>query len=335
MDLSVLTQTIAAITARGKGLLAADESAGTVKKRFDTIDLKSTDDSRRAYRELFFTTPTIEECVSGVILFEETLHQKSSTGVPFPKLLAEKNIIPGIKVDKGLIPLVNGCDEQTTQGLDGLPERLEEYKKLGARFAKWRAVYRISDNTPSALAIHTNAHSLASYAAICQSNGIVPIVEPEVLITGKHTIEQCAIVTENVLFAVFCALRQHGVALEGMILKPSMVISGSECPQQASPQQVADETLKVFRRVVPGAVPTINFLSGGQAPEQATLHLSLMNKVKNPWPLSFSYARALQAPALKIWKGKAGNVEAAQAIFLKRARLNSAASLGEYSEDMG
>jgi len=331
MSATELQQTIEAIVRPGKGILAADESNRTIGKRFAEIGVESTEDSRRAYREMLFTTKEAENFLSGVILFEETLNQKASCGTPFPKLLAEKGIVPGIKVDKGLIELVNGREEQTTQGLDGLPERMIDYKKQGARFAKWRAVYRISDETPTMQAIHTNAEGLARYAAICQQAGIVPIVEPEILIDGEHTFEQCQKVTERVLFHTFRFLHIHKVSLEHMILKPSMVIAGKDCAKQASAEDVASTTLEVFRRVVPAAVPTINFLSGGQTPEQATQHLNLMNQAKHkPWNISFSYARALQSPAMAAWKGQESNVANAQAVFAKRLKLNSLAQQGEY-----
>lgn len=334
MSIAELKQTLSEIIQPGKGILAADESSGTITKRLNAVGVESTQEVRRDYREMLFTAPNTDKYLSGVILFEETLGQKASCGTPIPELLKSKGIVPGIKVDKGLIELIHGNDEQTTQGVDGLVERLAEYKKMGARFAKWRSVYRISDDTPSMQAIHTNAEGLARYANACQSLGIVPIVEPEVLIEGEHTLEQCARVTDIVLFHTFRILHLHKVCLKGMILKPNMVISGKQCKTQASAEDVAAATLDVFNRVVPAAVPTINFLSGGQTPEQATAHLNLMNQEKHAWNISFSYARALQEPAMAAWVGKKENVEKAQAIFSKRLELNSKAQLGQYSQDM-
>ncbi len=335
MNKAELLDTVQKIAAKGKGILAADESTNTIKKRFDSINLESTEDNRRAYRELLFTTDSIGEYISGAILFEETLFQKASDGTPFAKMLADQGVIPGIKVDKGLIPLVLSNDEKTTQGLDGMPERLEEYKQAGAKFAKFRCTYDITDTKPSMQAIHTNAEVLARYAAICQSKGIVPIVEPEVLMNGNHTLERCEEVTTAVLNATFTALKLQEVFLEGIILKPNMVISGNTCSNQATPLEVAEATVRTLKRTVPSAVPTINFLSGGQTPEQATLHLDLMNKQGTlPWNLSFSYGRALQEPSLSAWQGKPENVATAQEAFQKRMRLNSAANLGEYAETM-
>lgn len=330
-----LESTISKIALRGKGILAADESTGTNAKRFQSIGIETTEDNRRAYRELLMLTPGVNQFIAGVILYEETLNQKTSQGTLFPDALKNQGILPGIKVDKGLVHLANTTDENITQGLDGLPERLAEYKSKGAVFAKWRAVYTISATTPSPLAIQTNAEVLARYAAICQEQGIVPIVEPEVLIEGEHTIERCEEVSEPVLHAVFNALYRHHVKLEYIILKPSMVISGKACPRQASIEEVAKATVRVLRRTVPGAVPTINFLSGGQTPQQATAHLNLMNQHGNlPWNLSYSYARALQDDAMKIWKGQSKNVPAAQKAFYKRAKLNSLAAMGKYTETM-
>lgn len=330
-----LEATISKLAVKGKGILAADESIPTITKRFQAIGIESTEESRRTYREALMTTPGCNQFIAGVILFEETLNQKTSKGIPFPEALKNAGILPGIKVDKGLIHLVNTTDEQVTQGLDGLPERLAEYKSKGACFAKWRAVYAISDKTPSKLAIKTNAEVLARYAAICQEQGIVPIVEPEVLIDGDHTLARCEEVSEPVLHAVFNALYRHKVKLEYIVLKPSMVINGKTCSQKASVKEVAEATLRVLRRTVPAAVPTINFLSGGQASEQATAHLNAMNQLGSlPWNLSFSYARALQDYAMKTWAGAAKNIPAAQAAFLKRAKLNSLAATGNYSEAM-
>jgi len=334
---NLLESTIKVLTAKGKGILAADESTATITKRFTALNIKCTEESRRDYRELLFSTPSLNESIAGIILYEETLGQKASNGTPLPELLQKNGIIPGIKVDKGLVLLPNTRDENTTQGLDGLAERLAEYKTKGARFAKWRAVYNIStNNTPSELAIHANAEGLARYAAICQAQGIVPIVEPEVLIDGDHTIETCSIITEKVLHQVFYALFQHKVSLEHIILKPSMVISGKTCPIKAGIEQVATETIKVLRRTVPAAVPTINFLSGGQSSQDATAHLNAMNNLfpSLPWNLSYSYARALQDDCMKIWQGEMKNTGAAQKALYKRAKLNSLATQGKYTTDM-
>ncbi len=333
--ISELESTINKLAARGKGILAADESTPTITKRFQAIGIESTEDSRRAYRELLMLTPGINQYIAGVILFEETLNQKTSSGKPFPEALVAAGILPGIKVDKGLINLAGAPDEQVTQGLDGLPERLTEYKSKGACFAKWRAVYNITNKTPSQLAIDTNAEVLARYAAICQQHGIVPIVEPEVLIDGEHTLARCEEVSEPVLHAVFNALYRHKVSLEHIVLKPSMVINGKASAQKASVKEVAEATIRVLRRTVPGAVRTINFLSGGQTSEQSTAHLNAMNQLGNlPWNLSFSYARALQDYCMKTWLGQAGNVQKAQAAFAKRAKLNSLAATGKYTEAM-
>ena len=317
----------------GKGILAADESTSTITKRFDMINVESTEENRRRYRELLFTTPGINEFLHGVILYEETLYQKTADGVPFPEYLTNLGILPGIKVDKGLIDMALSDSEKITQGLDGLAERLASYRDVGARFAKWRAVYDITDDKPSRQAIYANAEVLARYAAICQSQQIVPIVEPEVLINGKHTIERCYAVTDLVQKAVFEALQRHRVALEHIVLKPSMVISGNQCAEQASTQQVAEMTLKCLQANVPASVPTICFLSGGQSDEQATEHLQLMNAMapNKAWQLSYSYGRALQAPCLKAWLGKEDNVEAAQQALYKRCLLNTRAALGEYA----
>lgn len=329
-----LTSTIEKLATHGKGILAADESTATITKRFEAVGIESTEDTRRAYREMLITTPQFNQFVAGVILFEETLNQKTSQGISFPDALSKMGVLPGIKVDKGLVHLVNTTNEQITQGLDGLKERLVEYKAKGAKFAKWRSVYSISANTPSQLAIDTNAEVLARYAAICQSVGIVPIVEPEVLIDGEHTIERCEEVSEPAFRAVFDALSRHKVSLEHIVLKPSMVISGKSSSQKASVKAVAEATLRVLRRTVPAAVPTINFLSGGQSSEQATAHLNLMNQQTLPWNVSFSYARALQDECMKTWKGQSANVIAAQQAFYKRAKLNSLAATGKYTEAM-
>jgi fructose-bisphosphate aldolase class I len=320
-----------ALAARGKGILAADESTPTITKRFQALQIESTEATRQQYRSMLVNTPHINQYIAGIILFEETLHQNTVQGMPFPERLKELNILPGIKVDKGLTLLPNTDEESITQGLDGLSERLMEYKKKGACFTKWRAVYRISPHTPSTLAIKANAEVLARYAALCQAAGMVPIVEPEVLIDGDHTLEQCEAATLPVLHAVFNALYRHRVQLEHIVLKPSMVISGKQCTNKASADAVAAATLRVLRQTVPAAVRTINFLSGGQTPEEATTHLNLMNQSgREPWHLSFSYARALQDPAMKAWKGQESNVATAQTVFLKRAQLNSLASCGQY-----
>jgi fructose-bisphosphate aldolase class I len=331
-----LEKTIREIAQSGKGILAADESTPTIKKRFDSIKLESTEENRRAYRELLFTTPGINEFISGVIMFDETIRQKDKQGKPFPKVLSDQGIVPGIKVDKGTISLVNSEGDKITEGLDGLEKRLEEYKQLGARFAKWRAVYSISDHNPRFLSIKLNAISLARYAAICQNQNIVPIVEPEVLMDGDHTIERCADISRKVFHEVFHQLHKQHVVLEHIILKPSMVISGVKCKQQADVKQVAENTLEILRETVPAAVPTINFLSGGQSDEIATAHLNAINASTSikPWNLSFSYGRALQAPCLKAWAGKPENVQIAQQALYKRAKLNSKACLGKYNRKM-
>jgi fructose-bisphosphate aldolase class I len=331
-----LEATIHDMVQSGKGILAADESAPTIAKRFAAIDAESTEEHRRSYRSLLFTTPGLNEFVSGVILFEETLTQRSDDGTLLPEVLAKQGIVPGIKVDKGLKPLANAAGDKITQGLDGLAERLQTYKTQGARFAKWREVYPISENNPTALGLEANAEMLARYAAICQAEGFVPIVEPEVLIDGDHSIERSAEVIETVLHAVFHALHRHRVVLECIVLKPSMVTPGKDLPEKASPEQVAEATIKVFRRAVPAAVPGINFLSGGQTPEEATANLNAMNAmfINSPWELSFSFGRALQEPALKAWQGKTENAAATQQALYQRALLNGAARFGKYSPSM-
>lgn len=331
-----LQQTVVQLAAPGKGLLAADESNPTIAKRFDALGIQSTEDTRKAYRELLCTTQGIEKFISGVILFEETLKQKTSEGITFPELLKQKGILAGIKVDKGLIPIPFTQEENMTQGLDGLQERLLDYKKQGASFAKWRAVYSISNKTPSLLSLHTNAEGLARYAAICQSVGIVPIVEPEVLIDGNHDLITCAHISEAVLHEVFQALYVNKVIAEYIILKPSMVITGKQHSSTASPEEVAEATIRVLKRTVPAAVPSINFLSGGQTPLQATQNLNQMHHLKGslPWNVSFSYARALQEPCMKIWLGNSQNIINAQNAFYQRARLNSLASKGAYLPNM-
>jgi len=335
MDTNALSATARALVAPGRGILAADESSGTIKKRFDSIGVESTEENRRAYRDLLFTTEGAAEFISGVILFDETIRQKADDGTPFPQLLASKGIIPGIKVDTGAKKLALTDGETVTEGLDGLRERLAEYRELGARFAKWRATYTITDVLPSQLAYDANAHALARYAALCQEAGIVPIVEPEVLMEGTHTIERSAEVTRAAHEALFAQLYEARVHLPGTLLKPNMVLSGYDCPTQASDDEIAQRTIETFLASVPAAIPGIVFLSGGQTDEQATARLDAMNKLgPHPWELSFSYGRALQAPALKAWKGEAGNVAAAKAAFLHRARLNGAARSGSYTPEM-
>jgi fructose-bisphosphate aldolase, class I len=335
MDVQELQKTAQAIVADGKGILAADESDGTIKKRFDSIGVESNEEARRAYRDLLFTTEGAEEYIGGVILFDETLRQSSADGTPFPKLLESKGVVPGIKVDTGAKPLALAEGETVTEGLDGLRERLNEYRALGARFAKWRAVITIGKDIPSEYCIWTNAHALARYAALCQEAGIVPIVEPEVLMDGDHTIERSFEVTSRTLHAVFTELRDQRVQPEGILLKPNMVLPGYECPTQASDDEIAHETVRCFLRHVPAAVPGIVFLSGGQSEEEATSRLNAMNALgPHPWKLSFSYGRALQAAALKAWGGKEENVEAAQRAYYHRAKMNSAAQTGTYAPDM-
>jgi fructose-bisphosphate aldolase class I len=330
-----LHRTAEALVAPRKGILAADESGGTIKKRFDAIGVESTEENRRAYRDLLFTTAGVEEYISGVILFDETIRQAAADGTPFPELLARRGIIPGIKVDKGAKPLANAPGETITEGLDGLRERLGAYGELGARFAKWRATYTIGPDLPSQYAIWTNAHALARYAGLCQEAGIVPIVEPEVLMDGDHTIETSFRVTSKVLNALYTELHDQRVELEGTLLKPNMVLSGYDAPEKASADEVAELTIRCFLRHVPAAVPGIVFLSGGQSDEDATAHLNAMNaRGPHPWELSFSYGRALQAPALKAWRGDPANVEAAQKAFYRRAKFNSAARSGSYAPEM-
>jgi len=335
MEFRQLEETAAAIVAEGKGILAADESDGTIKKRFDSIGVESTEENRRAYRDLLFTTEGVEDFISGVILFDETIRQSSTDGTPFPKLLESKGVIPGIKVDKGAKPLALAEGETVTEGLDGLRGRLDQYRELGARFTKWRAVITIGKDIPSEYCLWTNAHALARYAALSQEAGLVPIVEPEVLMDGDHTIERSFEVTSRTLHAVFTELRDQRVHPEGMLLKPNMVLSGYDTPEQASHEEVAAETIRCFKRHVPAAVPGIVFLSGGQSDEDATANLNAMNALgEHPWQLSFSYGRALQAPALKAWGGKDENVEAAQRAYYHRAKMNSAARTGMYAPEM-
>lgn len=330
-----LIQNAEALVAKGKGILAADESTGTITKRFDSIGAECTEPKRREYRGLLFSTEGAAEHVSGVILFDETLRQATDDGTPFPALLTEQGILPGIKVDTGAKDLAGSNGEKVTEGLDGLRDRVAEYYALGARFAKWRAVITIGDGIPSDYCIDANAHALARYAKICQEGGLVPIVEPEVLMDGDHTAERCEAVTTRVLQRTFNALFDQGVLLEGMLLKPNMVISGAGCGEQANVAEVAERTMRCFRRVVPAAVPGVVFLSGGQSDELATAHLSAMNAMgPHPWEVSFSYGRALQAPALKAWGGLTENIGAAQAAYLHRARCNGAARSGSYSAAM-
>ncbi len=328
-----LRETIAAIVAPGKGILAADESTPTITKRFQAVGIESSAESRRAYRTLLSTAPGAEKYLAGVILFEETLGQADNSGTPLPRVLAERGIVPGIKVDKGTTPIAATDGDLITQGLDGLAERLASYKSQGARFTKWREVYGITERNPTPLGISANAEVLARYAAICQAQGLVPIVEPEVLIDGDHTLERCHEVSEAVLHAVFDALHRHRVLLEGMILKPNMVLPGKANPRKAAPEEVAQATLEVLRRTVPAAVPTINFLSGGQGPEEATANLNAMNAMdrRAPWVLSFSFARALQDPVMHAWKGDARSVAPAQELFVHRLRMNSLARDGQWS----
>lgn len=328
---SELQRTIDSLVQNGKGLLAADESGPTIAKRFKSVGVESTEENRRAWRTLLLGTAGLGEYVSGVILYEETLGHRADDGEPLPQLAARQGIVPGIKVDKGKIALAHALGDEITQGLDGLGERLQRYKEQGVRFAKWRAVYNVSETLPSRLAIEANAESLARYAAICQEAGVVPIVEPEVLMDGAHSIERCAEVTEAVLHEVFHALHRHGVVLEHMLLKPSMVVAGKEHAQRASVEDAASRTVTVLGRTVPAAVAGVFFLSGGQTPQEATAHLDAINRTgRRPWPLSFSYGRALQEPPLKAWSGQSTNVHKAQQALLERARLNAAASLGRY-----
>jgi fructose-bisphosphate aldolase class I len=322
------------IVADHRGILAADESTGTIKKRFDSIGVESTEESRRAYRNLLFTTAGAEEFVGGVILYDETIRQRSDDGTPFAELLASKGIVPGIKVDTGAKPLALHPGETVTEGLDGLRERCVEYRELGARFAKWRAVITIGDGIPTAACIHVNAHALARYAAICQETGLVPIVEPEVLMDADNTIERCYEVTSRTLHALYDELYRQDVDLPGTLLKPNMVIAGKGSPEQADAARIAELTIRCFLEHVPAAVPGIVFLSGGQTEVQATENLDAISRRGGPWPLSFSYGRALQASALQAWGGEVANVEAAQAAYLHRARMNAQAAAGEWSADL-
>jgi fructose-bisphosphate aldolase class I len=330
-----LENTITDMVQQGRGILAADESAPTIKKRFAAIAVESTEETRRAYRTLLLTTPGLGEYISGVILFEETLAQTSAEDVPLPKAAWKQKIVPGIKVDKGKIPLALSSGDYITEGLDGLATRLRGYKIQGTRFAKWREVYAIDGHAPTRHGVDANAEMLARYAAVCQEQGVVPIVEPEVLMDGNHSIDQCAEVSERVLSAVFAALHRHKVTLEFMLLKPNMILPGEDQPG-ASPEQIAEVTLKILRRCVPAAVPSINFLSGGQGPEEATENLNAINQLAGqaPWLLSISFGRALQQPVLQAWNGAKENVTLAQQALLKRARLNSLAMQGRYDPAM-
>jgi fructose-bisphosphate aldolase class I len=324
------------LVAEGKGILAADETIPTLTRRFETLGIQSTDQSRRTYREMLFTAPGAAEFISGVIMYDETIRQKSSGGVPLAEALAVQGIVPGIKVDTGAKPLAGSPGETVTEGLDGLRDRLKEYHGMGARFAKWRAVIRLTDALPSNACVSANAHALARYASICQEQEFVPIVEPEVLMDGPHTIARCEQVTGMVLYAVFHALVEQGTALEGMLLKPNMVLAGKECDHQASAEEVATSTLRCLRRHVPAAVPGIVFLSGGQNARLATAHLNAINRLPaaKPWRITFSYGRALQDPALEAWAGRDKNLAAGQQALYRRARSNGAASLGEYTDEM-
>ena len=330
-----LHDTARSLVDTGKGILAADESGGTIKKRFESIGVESTEASRRAYRELLFTTPGGEEFISGVILFDETIRQSTADGTPFPQLLEAKGVIPGIKVDKGAKPLALAEGETVTEGLDGLRERFEDYRSLGARFAKWRATYSIGGGRPSAYCVRVNAHALARYAALAQEAGLVPIVEPEALMDGAHTIEDSARASGQVLQAVYTALHDQRVDPAGTLLKPNMVLSGYEAAHRSGPDEVAYRTLECLYRHVPAAVPGIVFLSGGQTDEDATIHLNAMNaRGPHPWRLSFSYGRALQSPALKAWRGRSENAGAAQRALYHRARMNGAACSGSYTREL-
>ena len=335
MDKSLLARTAAAMVARGKGVLAADESSGTCETRFKTIDTPCTEESRRAYRGLLFTTPRVEEFISGVILFDETLRQKTDAGVLFPDDMARRGILPGIKVDTGAKNLALCPGEKITEGLDGLRERLAAYFKLGARFAKWRAVITIADGIPSHACLYANAHALARYSALCQEASIVPMIEPEVLLDGSHSIERCEEVTEAALRATYAALAAHNVSIEHVILKTSMVVSGKSNARQAGVDEVAERTMRVLKRTVPAAQPGVVFLSGGQSDVSATAHLNAMAAMKGlPWPLTFSYSRALQNPALNAWKGQSANAGAAQRAFHHRARMNGLAAEGKWKAEL-
>ena len=338
LNLKSLEAVAEAMVAPGKGILAADESTGTIGKRLAQVNTENTAENRNAYRDLLFSADGIEKYISGVIMYDETLHQSSlADGKPYTEYLAAKGMIPGIKVDTGAHDLAGSEGEKVTSGLDGLDDRLKEYRQMGARFSKWRAVINITEDNPSGYCISTNAHALARYAALCQKNDLVPIVEPEILMEGDQDIDDSFVVTEEVLHTVFFELYSQGVNYEQMVLKPNMVLSGYDGSDRAGVDEVADATLQCLARTVPAAVPGIAFLSGGQSDEDATAHLNRMNQIVNgnkPWNLSFSYGRALQQPALKAWMGKAENVGAAQMALLKRAKLNGLATMGEYSSEM-
>jgi fructose-bisphosphate aldolase class I len=335
MDTALLSKTAAAMVAKGKGILAADESSGTCETRFKSVGVECTEENRRTYRGLLFTTAGVEQYLSGVILFDETIRQKTNDGVAFPQYLAKKGIIPGIKVDAGAKNLPLHAGEKVTEGLDGLLKRLEEYFKLGARFAKWRAVITIGPGIPSHACIYANAHALARYAAACQEASIVPIIEPEVLLDGEHTIERSEEVTEATLRACYAANAAYNVVPEHVILKASMVVPGKNASKQASVDEVAERTVRVLKRTVPASQPGVVFLSGGQSDEAATAHLNAMASMKGlPWPLTFSYSRALQNPALKTWKGQAGNIAAAQKAFFHRAHMNGLAAQGKWRTEL-
>ena len=335
MDKTLLSKTAAAMVAKGKGILAADESSGTCETRFKTINTACTEESRRSYRGLLFSTPGVEQFISGVILFDETIRQKSNDGALFPDYLAKKDVLPGIKVDTGAKNLALCPGEKVTEGLDGLRERLAAYFRLGARFAKWRAVITIGEGIPSHACLYANAHALARYAALCQEASIVPMIEPEVLLDGDHTIERCEEATEATLRATYAALAAHNVSVEHTILKSSMVVSGKNCARQAGVDEVAGRTMRVLKRTVPAAQPGVVFLSGGQSDVAATAHLNAMAAMKGlPWPLTFSYSRALQNPALNAWKGQEANVGAAQRAFHHRAHMNGLAAQGEWKAEL-
>jgi fructose-bisphosphate aldolase class I len=334
MDTQLMTQTARAMVAPGKGLLAADESAGTCKKRFDSVNVECNEENRRAYREMLFTTPGLADYVSGVILFDETLRQSHRDGTNFGSWLARNGIIPGIKVDAGVSDMAGHPGEKVSEGLDKLASRMDEYFKMGARFAKWRAVITIGKNIPSYACLRANAHALARYSAICQQSSIIPIVEPEVLLDGDHSAERSEEVHEAALAALFHEIQTLGVSLEHTVLKASMCVSGKDNPKQASVQEVAERTLRVLKRTVPSALPGVVFLSGGQTDQNATAHLDAMNRLGAPWPLTFSYSRALQAVALNTWRGQAGNAAAAQKAFHHRAKMNSLAAKGQWKAEL-
>ena len=335
MDQALLSKTAAAMVARGRGILAADESSGTCEKRFKSVGVECTEETRRIYRGLLFSAPGVEQYLSGVILFDETARQKASDGASFPDYLARKGVLPGIKVDKGLVDIPFTSGEKVTEGLDGLPKRLEEYFKLGCRFAKWRAVITIGKDIPTHTCLYANAHALARYAAACQQASIVPMIEPEVLLDGNHAVERSEEVHEATLRATYAAMAAYNVSIEHLILKISMVLSGKDNPRQAGVGEVAERTMRVLKRTVPAAQPGIVFLSGGQSDEAATAHLNAMAAMKGlPWPLTFSYSRALQNPALKAWRGQAANAAAAQQAFHHRAHMNALASQGKWKAEL-